>query len=223
VLKILCAATTLGTVDITSFAEFGAAILQEGMPALYRREPLFNHMPLVGGYSALLYALVGDQQRLFGLLLRLPGIAADLITVAVLIRRLPLTVPSVRWAMFLFALSPVSFMVTGFHGNVDPILVCLLVLTTAACADGRLVASAVFYALACNIKSPAVLLGPGIFLLLDRTRPRDTVRARSRCADRPRLVVSAARLPARVPPKRLRLQQLLGHLGDYLLAVAHGP
>ncbi|HEX8310088.1 MAG TPA: hypothetical protein VF614_02150, partial [Chthoniobacteraceae bacterium] len=74
-----------------------------------------------------------------------------------------LTLPAVRWAMLLFAHSPVSFMVSGFHGNVDPILVCMLVLTTAACADGRLLASAVFYAVACNLKAPALLLGPAIF------------------------------------------------------------
>lgn len=163
VLKIYCAGTTLGTVDVQAFLGFGKAIVNEGMAALYNRELLFNHTPLVGSVSALLYTIGGHNERLFGFLLRLPSIAADWVVVVALMTRLPLQIPIVRRALIVFALSPVSFMVSGFHGNVDPILVCLLVLAAAACADRRLVASAVFYGLACNIKVAPLLLGP-VFL-----------------------------------------------------------
>src|SRR5205823_6107900 len=64
----------------------------------------------------------------FPFLLRLPGIIADLVIVLVVLQiaktTKELSVPF--WALILFALSPVSLMVSGFHGNTDTVMVMFL-------------------------------------------------------------------------------------------------
>src|SRR5437867_2896279 len=77
-LKLVCAALTLGTVDIGSFFHFGQAILDHGLPALYEREPLFNHTPLVGWFSAFVFKVTGGSPRWFAFVFRVPSIMADL-------------------------------------------------------------------------------------------------------------------------------------------------
>jgi uncharacterized membrane protein len=97
--------------------------------------------------------------------LRLPGIVADFIVVLVLLRlsqtNVLLRIPT--WALALFAVSPVSVMVSGFHGNTDPVMVMFLVLAAYACLRERPVLCGVFLALSCQIKVVPLLLVPIIF------------------------------------------------------------
>ena len=162
-LKLICAATTLGTLDVATFFGFGESIMKHGLTALYRDEPLFNHMPMVGLGSALLYGITNADPRSFAFLFRVPSVAADLLTLATLLRIVPLFSTVSRWALLVFALSPVSFMVSGFHGNVDPIMTCLLTLAAFYCLKNNPVRCALFLALACNVKTPALLLTPVFF------------------------------------------------------------
>jgi uncharacterized membrane protein len=62
--------------------------------------------------------------------------------------------------MLLFAASPVSIMVTGFHGNTDAVMVLFLVLSTIAAVRKQPVFSGVLMALSCQIKIIPVLLLP---------------------------------------------------------------
>lgn len=162
-LKLLCAALTLGTVDIGSFFHFGQAILDGGLPALYEREPLFNHTPMVGWFSAFVFKVTGGSPRWFAFVFRVPSIVADLVAVGAVLRVLPLRTAGARWGVLLLAASPVSFMVSGFHGNMDPVMTCLLVLAAAACVSGGPLRCALFFSLACNAKVAALVIGPVFF------------------------------------------------------------
>jgi hypothetical protein len=121
-LKLVIAFNTFGTSDVVTIYQFGKVLNEYGLEWTYRHSVYFNHPPLTAYYLRAIYQL--DHQPFFrgnGLtfpfLLRLPGIIADLITVVALCWmtgqdrqfRLP------TWALALFALSPVSIMVTGFH------------------------------------------------------------------------------------------------------------
>src|SRR5260221_544145 len=75
--KLYCAATTSGTLDVVCFHEFGRIISDEGLIALYRKLPIYNHTPLVGTFASLLYDATPGRDALFALWLRVPGIAAD--------------------------------------------------------------------------------------------------------------------------------------------------
>ncbi len=78
------------------------------------------------------------------------------------------------WALALFALSPVSLMVSGFHGNTDPVMVLLLVCAVWMCLRNRPVLSGLFLALSCQIKIVPLLLLPAfVFFWLSQNRSRE--------------------------------------------------
>jgi uncharacterized membrane protein len=176
-LKIVIALNTFGTNDVTTFYTFSRSLADHGLEWTYRNGvvwfsalPIFNHPPLTAYYlQAIGYLSHQDLFRSCGLtfpfLLRLPGIAADFVVVLVLIRlsqvdkilRIPI------WALALFAISPVSLMVSGFHGNTDPVVVMFLVLAAYMCLRERPVLCGIFFALSCQIKVIPLLMLPILF------------------------------------------------------------
>jgi Gpi18-like mannosyltransferase len=168
--KLAIAWNTFGTNDVLTFYLFGRTIAEEGLGAMYRTTILFNHPPLTAYYLSWIYEL----QRLpvleslgvtFPFLLRLPGIVADFIVVSLLFdlgQRVPrFRVPT--WALILFALSPVSLMVSGYHGNTDPVMVLFLVLAAYFCIRESAIFCGVFFALSVQVKIIPLLLVPFFF------------------------------------------------------------
>jgi len=169
-LKLVIALNTYGSTDVVLFHVFAKSLSANGLEWTYQHSNLFNHPPLVAYYLKLIFQL--DHQKVlresgftFPVLLRLPGIVADFIVVMVLLEvsnsnpefRIP------RWALALLALSPVSLMVSGFHGNTDPIMVMFLVLAAYACLRDKPALSGLFLALSCQIKIVPLLLVPIFF------------------------------------------------------------
>jgi len=166
-LKLYCAWTTFGTTDVKLFLIFGQYISDHGLEATYRDWSIFNHTPLVANFitSALALAELPVAKNCgvtFPFLLRLPGIFSDFLVVLILLRVMGEDKYRGAW-LVLFALSPVSFMVSGYHGNVDPVLVLFLVLAAWMCVKEQPLACGLFLGLACNIKIAAILLSPVFF------------------------------------------------------------
>lgn len=170
VAKLAIAFNTVGTNDVIAFYRFAQALSQQGMASTYANQIAFNHPPLVAWYIEWIHdlstlpALSGNGID-FPFLLRLPGIVADLVVVLLLVRmageasrlRLPF------WALLLFALSPVSLMVSGFHGNTDPVIVMFLMLAAYMCLKDAPVWCGLFFALSFQIKVIPLLLAPILF------------------------------------------------------------
>jgi uncharacterized membrane protein len=173
-LKLAIAFNTFGTNDVAAFYMFAGSLHEHGLEWTYRNGviffsnfPVFNHPPVTAYYLELIghltkNPLLRDNGLTFPFLLRLPGIVADFISVLVLIgirnttpiRQVP------TWAMLLFALSPISIMVSGFHGNTDPIMVMFLIISAYLCLRERPVLCGIFFALSCQIKIIPLLLLP---------------------------------------------------------------
>ena len=181
VLKLAIALNTFGTNDVAAFYMFSRSLADHGLEWTYQNGvvwfsgrasplPIFNHPPLTAYYLQFIGCL--SQQEFFrscGLtfpfLLRLPGIVADFIVVLVLVR-LSATSAKFRiptWALALFAISPVSLMVSGFHGNTDPVVVMFLVLAAYMCLRERPALCGIFFALSCQVKVIPLLFLPIIF------------------------------------------------------------
>lgn len=178
-LKIYCAATTYGSCDVTIHARFGQVIDSMGIDQMYRLDRHFNHPPVTGEFFGLIYHLAAwftppaphCVPKSFPCLLRLPSIFADVLAAIVLLRFRQKTGAPPLWSIGLFALSPVAFMVSGFHGNVDPIMICLLLVATYFCVEENVWLNAVFLALACAIKIVPLFLVPAFFFFwLNRGR-----------------------------------------------------
>lgn len=162
-LKLYCAWTTIGTNDVMLNFSYGHKIAEDGLVAMYRATPLFNHTPLIGSLVASAFAAGGESGARFPFFLRLPGILADFISVLILLRIQAKTGAKFWWGLALLAASPVSLMVSGFHGNVDPLLVMFLLAAACACVEDEAALCGLFLGLACNVKIIALLFSPIFF------------------------------------------------------------
>jgi uncharacterized membrane protein len=163
--KLYCAATTIGSSDVVFFWKFAHIIQRDGLLAMYRATVFFNHTPLVGWFSEAALRLSGGEQRLFAFYLRLPAIFADFFAVLALLWLREKTGRPAWWALALFAASPVAFMVSGYHGNVDSVMALGILCAAAACATNRPALCGLWLGLACNIKIIPLLLAPVFFFL----------------------------------------------------------
>jgi GPI transamidase subunit PIG-U len=177
VAKVLIALNCFGSNDVAAFYIFARSLHDHGLEWTYRNGvpwgsnlPVFNHPPLTAYYLELIEVLSRKEffrahGVTFPFLLRLPGIVADLVVVWTLLR-ISDTIVALRlpiWALALFALSPVSLMVSGFHGNTDPVMVMFLVVAAYMALRGRPVLSGIFFALSCQIKIVPLLFLPILF------------------------------------------------------------
>ena len=186
-LKLVIAYNTFGTNDVAAFYMFAGSLQEHGLEWTYRNGviffsnfPVFNHPPLtayylelIGGFSK--STVFQNCGITFPFLLRLPGIVCDLISVFVLIRirdRMPSRQIPI-WALVLFALSPVSLMVSGFHGNTDSIMTMFLLIALYTCLRDQPTLCGIFFALSCQIKIiPLFLLPIPFFFWLERGKVR---------------------------------------------------
>ncbi|WP_325599866.1 glycosyltransferase 87 family protein [Nocardioides sp.] len=128
--KFYLAATTLGTNDIIYWTQFAAGVEAFGPIGIYGNvfEAPYNHPPLAGWWLLLLNA--GQDLGLsFALLIRIPAIVADVLTCWLVFRllseRTSLRVAGAAAAGLVW--SPVLVVVSGFHGNTDPVFVALTI------------------------------------------------------------------------------------------------
>src|SRR5689334_20898366 len=126
IVKLAWICTTLGTADVAFFRDYALKIEERGLPEMYRTVTYFNHTPLVAAWSVLCEQLSAGDPRWFARIFRLPGLFADAAVVFGLLRFRRVTGTPPTWALVLFAANPLSAMVTGFHGNVDPLLAAAL-------------------------------------------------------------------------------------------------
>src|SRR6266576_943906 len=170
-LKLSIAYNTFGTNDVITFYSFARSLSDHGLEWTYRHNISFNHPPLMAYYLRWIYQLdhlswFRENGFTFPFLLRLPGIIADFVVVLLLLRislmdariRLP------AWSLILFALSPVSLMVSGFHGNTDSIMVVFFSLTAYMCLKEQAWLGGLFFALTCQVKVIPLLFFPVLFL-----------------------------------------------------------
>ena len=176
-LKLAIAYTTFGTNDAITFYSFARSLSEHGLEWTYQRGvvwlasgPIFNHPPLTAYFLRFIHGFAhNDTFRGLGLtfpfLLRLPGILADVVVVIVLLRlsNVNAKLRHQSWALLLFALSPVSLMISGFHGNTDSIMVMFFVLAAYASLKNRPCLAGLFYALSCQIKIIPLLFFPVLF------------------------------------------------------------
>jgi uncharacterized membrane protein len=167
---------TIGTNDAVNFYGFAQALSSHSLEWTYEHSRYFNHPPLTAYFLRSIYGITEQQwcQDLgihFPFLLRLPGIIADFCVILVLLKFGKCGVNIPFWALGLFAMSPVSLMVSGFHGNTDPIMVLFLVCAVWMCLRNQSVLAGVFFALSCQIKIVPLLLLPA-FLFFWRSQLR---------------------------------------------------
>lgn len=157
--KLYCAATTVGTLDVYLYYKYGRTVALGGLASLYQMAGC-NLTPIQGWFAAWVYRMSPDDIVQFACLLKLPGILAHFAATGAILWASKIQRSASPAVLFVFVLSPISFMVDGFHGNLDSVMTCLMFVSAIFCARGSLFCSALFLALAAQIKISALLIGP---------------------------------------------------------------
>jgi hypothetical protein len=174
-LKLGITASTFGTNDVHYWRIFALGVRLFGPVGIYghqfRETPVYNHGPLAGWMLAAINWLLDHGIGSFPFLIRVPACLADFGT-ALLVFELVRLVRPVRQAAIaaiLVVCSPVLFVVSGFHGNTDPVFVMFALLSVyLLVVRGWAVAAGVAFGIAVSIKVVPVVLGPVLLVVLVR-------------------------------------------------------
>lgn len=188
-LKIALAFFTYGSTDVLIYEADLAKVGRDGGVALYRDGiqtewcghpeqrpcPPFNHPPFMV-HALRGWAFLAEMSGLpFRFWLRVTCAVADLGSLGLLARllRRRLTESQTRVALLWFAASPIAILISGFHGNTDPILM-FFVLLAIDLVEGQRPAwlAGVALGVATDIKVLPVLLAPAVLLSLPGARRR---------------------------------------------------
>jgi hypothetical protein len=174
-LKLVLALSTAGSNDARTWEHDLIALRTSGFAELYRsgvqyhspdgslsQRQVFIHPP------AVLHALRILGNRFW---LRAICALADAGTL-VLIWKMSRRMVGNRAQMLMLALSPVSILISGFHGNTDPIMMFFLVAAVFYAERGNSIRAGAAFGLACSVKLIPLIFAPAILLYLPGLRPR---------------------------------------------------
>jgi hypothetical protein len=155
---VLVLATDRVAVDVLRYQRVGRHLLDHSWNP-YETRRLFPYPPPWAAVEAGAEWLARRGLGSFPIDVKLPVVAADLLVVALLASaaRAGRASPSAPW---LYAVHPVSLLVTGAHGQFDAIMLLFVLLALEALARGRRDAAALALAGAIATKSFPVLLLP---------------------------------------------------------------
>jgi hypothetical protein len=176
VLKLEVAARTFGTNDVGYWGAFAKAVRDFGPVGIYghhltRLPVVYNHGPLAGWLLVAINWILDHHVLSFPFLIRVPACLADFVTALLVFELVRLTRPTKRAAIaaILVACSPVLFVVSGYHGNTDPVFVMFSLLTVyLLVVRGWVLAAGVAFGIALSIKLVPVVLVPVLTVVLVR-------------------------------------------------------
>jgi len=157
VVRVTLATHVCGSLDIAQVFFWGTRVSELGFIATYAtQQPYPSHAPLGFGLQGLLVLLAGGDEERFGLVFRLFTSAADVLSLYLLVRfwgqrdSRRVTRLIIAWAIM-----PYIVIQASFHGNLDP-LVGLLLLLTALLDRSRPGFAGLVIGCAACIKIPAL-------------------------------------------------------------------
>ncbi len=178
--KVALASRTFGSTDALLWEANLQRLREAGPVALYENgtvlrsgdgtpyhSEVFNHPPFMVRLLAMGGWLSARTQLPLRFWLRVVCALADLASIALILaimRRPQLPVSPV--ALLLVAASPVSLLISGFHGNTDPIMMALLLLSVYLIYRGAPWRAGAALGLAAGIKIVPLLFGPALVFSL---------------------------------------------------------
>ena len=179
VIKIFLALRSSGTIDVFAFGEFLTNIRETGGIGAYYRTGRagnpFNNPPFMI-HAIRCMGFFADATHLpFRFWLRLPSILADLGSLFLVWKLVEQTtaLKLSPLALALLALYPGSILISGFHGNTDPLMIFFLLLSLyLLTVKGHAWLAGAAFGMAVNIKIVPLVFAPAIFLFMPDMRTR---------------------------------------------------
>ena len=174
VLKLQIAARTFGTNDVGTWGVFAEGVRHFGPVGIYGHHfqvSLYNHGPLAGWLLLAINWLLDHHVTSFPFLIRVPACLADFGTALLVFELVRVGRPAREAAIaaILVVWSPVLFVISGFHGNTDPVFVMFALLSVyLLVVRGWALAAGVAFGIAVSIKLVPVVLAPVLLVVLVR-------------------------------------------------------
>jgi uncharacterized membrane protein len=180
-IKVAMAFFTYGTVDVSTFRLDAitdyVTLYRDGVYYVVRGKPfpvqVFSHPPSMLHVLHFWHFLEGLTGLPLQFWMRLSCAVADVVSLS-LVWMIGRRVPVLRitpLSLMLIAACPISIVVSGFHGNTDPIMVSLL-LASIYFVDQKPSVAGLFFGLAMCIKIVPVIFGLAFLLYLPSLRSR---------------------------------------------------
>lgn len=172
VVRFWISASSVGSSDVTTWLRFARAIDQGGLWNTYSSDALFNHPPLGALLVWFLYKIHLATSLDFPFLLRIPGICGDLLILSIIAfgSRLP-TGTNTFAAIFLYGFAPVPVLISGYHGNLDSLVIALTFCGVWVIhSSERMFWGGVWVGLAASLKLPPLVLIPALLAATPRNR-----------------------------------------------------
>jgi hypothetical protein len=171
--KLWVAAHTFGTNDVHSWYSFAEGVRLFGPVDMYGHPyfSLYNHPPLSGRMLVAINWLVDRDVANFLFLIKVPAVLADLVMAWLVFELVRLRRPVIEAtvAAALVVCSPVLVVISGFHGNTDPLFVMFALLSVYLLVVKRWAAAAgVAFALSLSVKLIPIVLVPMLLVILVR-------------------------------------------------------
>lgn len=172
--KLFLALRTYGTNDVYTYERFGLWSRYFGAD-LYGIAPDLNHPPSMLHILSFLLWMSQHTFLPFRFWLRFPGILADVGSLWIVCRILGQRIGerSVFVAVLLIAIAPTHILISGFHGNTDPVMIFFVMAAVwLAGYRDKTVAGGMAYGMAICIKIAPAMIMPVLFLSLSGARKR---------------------------------------------------
>lgn len=177
VVRIALLLLTKGTNDIVNWETFANEGLRAGLPSLYptfsgaEGTLLMNHPPLAGYLGVECARLAIFLSVPFYIVFKLVQVLSDVV-LTLLIGAIAVAAgqskKSALWGMAIYSLSPVSILISAYHGNTDSLCVLALVGGILCMQKRRFFIAGALVALACNIKLIPILAVPFLLVAIKR-------------------------------------------------------
>jgi Mannosyltransferase (PIG-M) len=178
-LKLYLALKTDGSLDVPGFQDWLLKIQEFGILETYHHigkfNNPFNHTPFISRLLEAIGFLTEKTGLPFKFWLRLPAILADVGSVVLVSKILELRLQVKARLLIMLAACPISILISGFHGQVDPVMVFFLLLSVYLIESRKDVwLAGMAYGMSLSIKILPIVLAPAIFLYLPKLRERMT-------------------------------------------------
>jgi len=175
IVKLILSFTTIGTNDSATWYGFLSYLSEYDGISLYRHIESFNHPPFMIHVLQVMGFLRSSTGISFYFWLRLPAILADIGSVIIVARLLKLYLGPrfSRANLVLLALAPASVMISGFHGNTDPVMIFFLLLAVYSLDQKSNVwLAGIAFGMSMNIKVMPIIFLPALLLYLPSNTKR---------------------------------------------------
>jgi hypothetical protein len=165
-LRLILAWISIGTNDANTWRRIGSETAQQGLINAYRTDSEINHPPISVVWSR--FTLIGRSPRNIALLMKLPAIAGDALSVWLLARIWMRRGDAHRAALasIAMALSPIAILISGYHCNTDNLYAFLSLLAMYLITERQaFFLAGLALGAAINVKLIPVILIPGTYSL----------------------------------------------------------